>query len=405
MRYPEDVPVLTDGHVTLRAHRLDDVDAITEQCTDVEMQRFTMVPVPYTRQDAVDFVASRAGGWADGTSCSFAIEAAEESGPARFAGSIALRSQGADELADLAFGAHPAARGHGVMTVAVRVLADWAFQERQVKRLNWSCIAGNLASWRVVWRNGFHFEATLHSAQPQRGELLDRWTGSLLSSQPREPQTRWLPQPVLFGDRVVLRPLDARDERRYLETVLDAETHRWLHEIPFPRDPDTFEMRVRDRGLWASLGQFVEYAVADAVTDDYVGSVAIFGFGGLDYESAEIGYRTHPDARGRGFMTTSIRLLLGLAFAADADGGYGLHRVNLGAGDGNTASQAVARACGFTETGRDRSCYRLADDTVVDLVRFDLLADEWRSRSLASQDPERSREPDDDEMRDHAEER
>jgi RimJ/RimL family protein N-acetyltransferase len=54
--------------------------------------------------------------------------------------------------------------------------------------------------------------------------------------------------------------------------------------------------------------------------------------------------------------------------------------VSLDAADGNLGSQAVARTSGFTETGRDRSCYLVSDGRVVDLVRFDLLADEWRSR-------------------------
>jgi RimJ/RimL family protein N-acetyltransferase len=91
-----------------------------------------------------------------------------------------------------------------------------------------------------------------------------------------------------------------------------------------------------------------------------------------------VGYRSHPDARGRGYVSRALRLVIAQAFTPVDDGGYGLERLSLGAGDGNVASQAVARACGFTETGRDRRSYRLADDTVVDLVRFDLLREEWR---------------------------
>jgi hypothetical protein len=32
--FPADVPVLTDGVVTLRAHRIEDAIAVFEQCTD-----------------------------------------------------------------------------------------------------------------------------------------------------------------------------------------------------------------------------------------------------------------------------------------------------------------------------------------------------------------------------------
>src|SRR6476469_1962076 len=153
MRFPDDVPVLTDGRVTLRPHRLDDVDAITEQCQDPEMQRFTIVPVPYSRDDAVAFVSSRHEGWERGTDLSFAVEAPDGVGPTGFAGSISLRLR-SEGIAGLGFGGHPAARGSGVMTAALRLLADWAFETQGIRRLEWACIVGNLASWRVAWCNG-----------------------------------------------------------------------------------------------------------------------------------------------------------------------------------------------------------------------------------------------------------
>jgi RimJ/RimL family protein N-acetyltransferase len=55
----------------------------------------------------------------------------------------------------------------------------------------------------------------------------------------------------------------------------------------------------------------------------------------------------------------------------------GLQRVSLGTAPGNFGSLGVARACGFTETGRDRRCYDLPDCSVLDLLRFDLLREEF----------------------------
>src|SRR6476620_8435019 len=48
---PETPPVtlLTDGVVTLRAHSVDDADAIVEQSSDPESLRWTTVPRPYAR--------------------------------------------------------------------------------------------------------------------------------------------------------------------------------------------------------------------------------------------------------------------------------------------------------------------------------------------------------------------
>ncbi len=384
MRFRDDVPVLSDGRVILRAHRPEDINAITEQCQDEEMQRFTVVPVPYSRDDAVTFVTTRSDGWERGTELSFAIEAPEGAGPSRFAGSIALRLR-APGVAGMGFGGHPRARRQGVMTAALRLLTDWAFADRGVHRLEWACIAGNLASWRVAWRNGYQFERTTRSSQPQRGALVDSWTGSLLATDSREPKTRWLPFPVRRNDHVVLRPLQAGDEARYLEAVHDPETHYWLHDVPFARDSQSFHSRVLATSLAPSLGQALEWAVADPTTDEYLAGINLFGFNSLDHNSAEVGYRTHPAARGRGVMREAIRVVLDQAFRKESEGGYGLGRVSLGAGHGNVGSQAVARTSGFTETGRDRACYLMTDGSVIDRVRFDLLADEWRHHAGVNQ--------------------
>ncbi|MFE9322845.1 GNAT family N-acetyltransferase [Nocardia sp. NPDC052278] len=55
-RYPDEVPLLTDGMVTLRAHQQEDLDAMVEQCRDVEMLRYTTVPRPYSRDDAAEYL-------------------------------------------------------------------------------------------------------------------------------------------------------------------------------------------------------------------------------------------------------------------------------------------------------------------------------------------------------------
>ncbi len=394
MRFPDDVPVLSDGRVTLRAHRAEDVEAVLEQCRDPLSQQYTVVPVPYTRDDAVEFVDSRPTAWESGTDWSFAVESAVGAGPKRFVGSVGIGLQ-APGIGEIGFLTSADARGLGLTTTAVRLVVDWAFADQGLQTIIWRTVAGNIASWRVAWHNGFTFEATTRGTLPQRGEALSGWTATLLVTDSREPKTRWLSVPRLSDGRVVLRPVEGKDEKRYLETVHDRESDLWLADVPLSRDSASFRRQVRDAGLAPSLGLAVQWAIADAVTDEYVGGLGMFGFQSLDHLSAEVGYRSHPDARGRGYVSAALRLAVGHAFRPEAAGGYGLHRVSLGAGDGNVGSQVVARACGFTPTGRDRRCYRLSDGRVVDLLRFDLLrfdllAEEWASRSASRSAPDPS---------------
>lgn len=372
MRFPDDVPALTDGAITLRAHRTDDVQSVYEQCIDPVSQRWTTVPVPYTRKDAADFVARRTAAWEDNRDWGFAIEADGGAGASRFGGTISLEPKGSG-IAELAFGAHPGVRSRGVMSAAVDLILGWGFGAMGLHTVTWAANAGNYPSWRVAWKNGFTFEGTSRATLPQRGQALDAWHGTLLASDSREPKSRWLRPPRLTADRVVLRDVAEGDEERYLQATTDPESLTWLGVIPLARTPEEFRLVYRDRLLSASMGAALRWSIADAEYDSYLGTLNLFGLVGLDYKSGEVGYHVHPDARGRGVMTTALRLALGYAFAPEDEGGLGLQRVSLGAGATNPASQRVARACGFTETGRDRRCYNLPDGSVVDLLRFDLL--------------------------------
>ena len=78
-------------------------------------------------------------------------------------------------------------------------------------------------------------------------------------------------------------------------------------------------------------------------------------------------------------MSEAVRLAVRHAFIPREDGGLGRRRLRLSAADGNSASQHIARVNGFMKVGRDRQAERLDDGTFADLVRFDLLVDEWNA--------------------------
>ncbi len=250
MTWPDGVPVLTDGRVILRAHRREDLEGVYEQCTDPETQRWTSVPVPYSRDDAAEFIAGRRDAWESGRRWSFAIETDGGSGPSRFGGSISVGSEQRG-VGEIAFGAHPAVRGKGVMTTAVRLISDWAFGVADLRVIVWQATEGNAASLRVAWKAGFTIEGTTRAMPTQRGEPRDGWRGTLLASDSREPKTRWLEPVVLEDDRVRLRKLCYDDQQRFLETTNDPQTLHWLGNIGFPRDAGAFLRHHHTRGLGA----------------------------------------------------------------------------------------------------------------------------------------------------------
>src|SRR5690349_21176339 len=94
MRFPEDVPTLSDGVVTLRAARESDAPGVLEQCLDPESVRWTTVPVGYTEADAVDYLTGYIpGAWRDDSEYVFVVEADRDGVPS-YAGNLGLRMLG-----------------------------------------------------------------------------------------------------------------------------------------------------------------------------------------------------------------------------------------------------------------------------------------------------------------------
>jgi RimJ/RimL family protein N-acetyltransferase len=360
-------PTLTDGTVTLRGHRPDDVPGTLEQCRDPLSQQWTVVPVPYSEEDARTFVEEVAPqAWASGREWVFVVEV-----DGRFGGSVALRPEG-DGRAEVAYGSHPAIRGTGAMERALRLLLAWGFEQQGLRTVVWWANAGNWASRRLAWRLGFSFDGTVRGWLPQRGELRDGWVGTLLRDDPREPRTRWLANPVVEGDGVRLRPFSEADVTRVVEGLGDADTQHWLAFMP--RDPDEAAGRRYLEHVTERLasGHTVTWGFCTAEDDRLLGAVGIYR---IDSEP-ELGYWTHPDARGRGLTSRAAALAVTHALRPEAEGGLGLARLAAYAADGNAASLAVLERVGMQRVGRHRQAARTADGTPVDLVAYDLLAAE-----------------------------
>ena len=377
MDFPEGVPVLTDGVVTLRAHREADVEGVYEQCIDPLSQEFTTVPVPYTRDDARKFTQETCpAGWREETEFGFAIEAVEDAGIARFAGSIGL-TVGEAGAAELGFGLHPWARGQGIVKRACNLILDWGFVDRRLGVVHWRANVGNWASRRVAWSLGFTFHGEIRKLLAQRGTLYDGWVGTLLRDDTRRPKTPWFPVPEIRGDRVTLRAWRESDVDRVVEACSDELSSRWLWMLPSPYTKEHALGFIRRNVAESDTSSGFYWCVADPATDVCVGNVSLMFKDRLDPSMHEIGYWAHPDARGRGIVTEAVRLAVRHGFIPVEDGGLGLRRLTLLASAGNVASQRVAERCGFTHAGTGRESEPMRDGTYDDLFYYDLLASEY----------------------------
>jgi len=139
-------PRLAADGVVLRVPDDGDASWITEAYDDPDIARFIVGTPPPRR-------------WGSATDAEFVIADAARAEPL---GVISLRIAEPDPgLAAVGFWLRPEARGRGAATVAVQLIARWAFDELGVQRLELTTAPENVASQRVAERAGFTREGVL----------------------------------------------------------------------------------------------------------------------------------------------------------------------------------------------------------------------------------------------------
>ena len=362
--FPDDVPVLVDpgSGVTLRPLTVADLPRVVEQCRDRESIRWTTVPTPergYALTDAEQFLAAVAEGWLAGDRLGWAIE--ERARPGAFCGSIDLRLE-AGGLAEVGYGLHPDARGRHLMSAAVRLVRDHAFDVLGLRALRWRAVVGNWGSRRVAAAAGFRVEGEVRRLLDHRGVREDGWIGTLTADDPRSP-VPWLEIPRLTNSRLRLRPFTGADAPRIAEAGADPRTQQWLVSLPRTYGQAEALAYVEATREAAARGAALTWCVADG-DDRCVGSVSLDGFGGYS-RRAEIGYWSHPDARGRGLTTDAVRLVTSWAEESAL-----VDSLLIRAATTNAASCRVAEAAGYREVGVLPRSEPLGDGTLADLVLY-----------------------------------
>jgi RimJ/RimL family protein N-acetyltransferase len=163
-------PALTDGVVTVRPWGEDgDAEAIIAACNDRAIAEFLdMIPQPYTRSDADAYLEACRVGWRDGTFSNFALVVDD-----RAVGSMGVRWKDlGDGVAEVGYWVANEARGKGICTRALKLVAGWVLARPELSRLQLRAAEENVASRRVAENAGFTREGVLRSAHYNR--RLDR---------------------------------------------------------------------------------------------------------------------------------------------------------------------------------------------------------------------------------------
>ncbi len=159
-----------------------DVELITAACNDHAIANFLeLLPSPYTEDDARAYIAHCREGWSEGTVTNFAITL-----DGRAVGSIGVRWLEPDQgVAEVGYWVAAEARGLGVCTRAVTLVARWLVGEHGMERVQLRADEQNVPSRRVAEKAGFTREGVLRSSRynPRLGRRMNFVMYSLLKDE------------------------------------------------------------------------------------------------------------------------------------------------------------------------------------------------------------------------------
>jgi RimJ/RimL family protein N-acetyltransferase len=174
--YPQ--PPLTDDQIVLRQPRPSDVDAVTAACQDPLIARFTLVPSPYSEDDAREWLRSADRERREGSGLHLAIVDAKGG---EFCGAVGVSELNwRHRLGQIGYWVAPEARGRGVATRSLRLLSLWVLEELGLARVEVRVDVENEASQRVAEAAGYVREGVLRSRAESKGRRWDEVMFSLL---------------------------------------------------------------------------------------------------------------------------------------------------------------------------------------------------------------------------------
>jgi RimJ/RimL family protein N-acetyltransferase len=173
---------LVVDELRLRPPTPADVPAITALCQDEAIREYTIVPSPYTADDARAWVEMCTRAVAEGDGASLLV--VRDGVPAA---AVGMSVNARDRVGIVGYWVGAEHRGHGIATRATRALCRWAFDHWGLEHISLDAATGNEGSNAVARRLGFTLVGVQRRAMRLgvSGEQVDRNLWGLLPDELR----------------------------------------------------------------------------------------------------------------------------------------------------------------------------------------------------------------------------
>ena len=179
--WPEEVPTLASGTITMRPMRPSDAEDIYRAVQDPEIPKFTTVPSDYPIDLAIDFAHTRAAAsFVNKTELVFVIEdsrliSSDYPYTNGFAGVMSLHTIDIpNHRAEIGYWLAKEARGKGICSKAAEMITEYGLMTIGFKRIDGIVDVRNEPSKAALLKAGYEFEGIMKKYVTRRdGTQLD----------------------------------------------------------------------------------------------------------------------------------------------------------------------------------------------------------------------------------------
>ncbi|MGC3977037.1 MAG: GNAT family protein [Paludibacteraceae bacterium] len=180
---------------------------------------------------------------------------------------------------------------------------------------------------------------------------------------------------ILIPPSIKLKPITESDALHIFE-IIDSEREyfaKWLPFVPFVKSVEDELNYIRS--IFATPEDEREIVFCIYYTDIFVGLIGLkFNADNKANQKTEIGYWLSEKHQGKGIITTSVKVLLNLAFSE-----LKLNRVQIRCATGNIGSKNIPKRLGFVLEGIERDGELLANGNFTDLEIYSMLKKDFFS--------------------------
>ena len=179
--WPEEVPTLASGTITMRPMRPSDAEDIYRAVQDPEIPKFTTVPSDYPIDLAIDFAHTRAAAsFVNKTELVFVIEdsrliSSDYPYTNGFAGVMSLHTIDIpNHRAEIGYWLAKESRGKGICSKAAEIITEYGLMTIGFKRIDGIVDVRNEPSKAALLKAGYEFEGIMKKYVTRRdGTQLD----------------------------------------------------------------------------------------------------------------------------------------------------------------------------------------------------------------------------------------